>query len=136
MVKILKIWSGNKKNENLHRSETKTSKHNVQPTSRIRDGKSNRKSKNVIILHTYKEHKSEVNFVPRRSYDRAEDWMVTCSVCHGSGATGEGDLRKRCPNCDGSGKVRSNPQTRKIIRNSSWYARPPQIFSYKRKKRQ
>jgi len=46
-----------------------------------------------------------VYFMPRRLYDRAEDWMVTCSVCHGSGAIGEGDSRKRCPNCKGAGKV-------------------------------
>ncbi|MHA2186048.1 MAG: hypothetical protein ACXAAI_13730 [Promethearchaeota archaeon] len=57
--------------------------------------------------------------MPRRLYDRAEDWMVTCSVCHGSGATGEGDLRKRCPNCEGAGKVRSTPHTRKLIRDST-----------------
>ena len=59
------------------------------------------------------------NFMPGRSYDRAEDWMVTCSVCHGSGATGEGDIRKRCPNCEGAGKVSSTPQTRKLIRDST-----------------
>lgn len=116
---MLKTFSRNKKDANSHRSETKTSKHNVQPKSRIRGGKSSRKGKNAIILHIYRGHINEVNFVPRRSYDRAEDWMVTCSVCHGSGATGEGDLRKRCPNCDGSGKVRSTPKTRKIIRDST-----------------
>jgi len=59
------------------------------------------------------------NLMPGRSYDRAEDWMVTCSVCHGSGATGEGDIRKRCPNCKGAGKVSSTPQTRKLIRDST-----------------
>jgi DnaJ-class molecular chaperone len=57
--------------------------------------------------------------MPRRLYDRAEDWMVTCSVCHGSGAIGKGDLRKRCPNCEGAGKVSSTAKTRKLIRNSS-----------------
>ncbi len=77
------------------------------------------KVKTQLILCIYKGRMSKVNFVPRRLYDRAEDWMVTCSVCHGSGATGEGDLRKRCPNCDGAGKVSSNPQTRKLIRDST-----------------
>jgi hypothetical protein len=47
---MFKIKSGNKKNENSRRSETKTSKDNVQPTSRIRGGKSSRKGKNVISL--------------------------------------------------------------------------------------
>jgi len=77
------------------------------------------KVKTQLILIIYKGPISMVNFMPRRSYDRTEDWMVTCSVCHGSGATGEGDLRKRCPNCDGAGKVRSTPQTRKLIRDST-----------------
>ena len=77
------------------------------------------KVKTQLILHIYKGRINKVNFMPRRLYDRAEDWMVTCSVCHGSGATGEGDLRKRCPNCDGAGKVSSTPQTRKIIRDST-----------------
>ena len=71
----------------------------------------------INLINIQKSNQQKVNFVPRRLYDRAEDWMVTCSVCHGSGATGEGDLRKRCPNCEGAGKVRSTPQTRKLIRD-------------------
>ena len=57
--------------------------------------------------------------MPRKYYERAEDWMVTCPVCHGTGTTGEEVLRKRCPKCDGAGKLSSTPQTRKAIRNST-----------------
>jgi hypothetical protein len=72
-----------------------------------------------LILHTYRRFVNKVNFMPRKYYERAEDWMVTCSVCHGSGATGEGDSRKRCPKCDGAGRLSSTPQTRKALRNST-----------------
>jgi RecJ-like exonuclease len=94
---------------------------NIMSSQRVEfvEEKAVEKVKTPVILHIYKECISKVNFVPRRSYDRAEDWMVTCSVCHGTGATGKGDLRKRCPNCDGSGKVRSTSKTRKIIRDST-----------------
>ena len=66
----------------------------------------------------YRRSLKDVNLMPRRSYDRAENWMVTCSVCHGSGATGKGDLRKRCPNCEGAGRVRSTPKTRRKLQDS------------------
>jgi cytochrome c553 len=51
----------------------------------------NRKEGKSAINITYMQitHK-QGEFSPRRSYDRAEDWMVTCSVCHGTGATGKG----------------------------------------------
>ena len=77
------------------------------------------KIKTKLIFYIYKGRIRKVNFVSGRLYDRAEDWMVTCSVCHGSGAIGEGDLRKRCPNCDGAGKVSSTPKTRKLLRDST-----------------
>ena len=94
---------------------------NIRSSKRVDfvEEKAVEKVKTQLILCIYKGRISKVNFVPRRLYDRAEDWMVTCSVCHGSGATGEGDLRKRCPNCDGAGKVSSTPQTRKLIRDST-----------------
>jgi len=44
--------------------------------------------------------------MPRKYYERGEDWLVTCPVCHGTGTTGEGISRKRCPKCDGTGKLR------------------------------
>jgi len=44
--------------------------------------------------------------VPRKYYERGDDWLVTCPVCHGTGTTGEGVSRKRCPKCDGAGKLR------------------------------
>jgi len=80
----------------------------------------NRRESESAINITYMQitHK-QGEFLPRRSYDRAEDWMVTCPVCHGTGATGEGDSRKRCPNCEGAGQVSSTLQTRKLIRNST-----------------
>ena len=37
--------------------------------------------------------------MPRRYYEREEDWMVTCPECHGRGTIGTGDSRKRCPKC-------------------------------------
>jgi len=94
---------------------------NRMPSQRVEfvEEKAIEKVKTQLILHIYKGRINKVNFMPRRLYDRAEDWLVTCSVCHGSGATGKGDLRKRCPNCDGAGKVSSTPQTRKLIQDSA-----------------
>ena len=46
-----------------------------------------------------------VNFMPR-NYERDEDWLVVCPVCHGTGTIGEGASRKRCLKCDGAGKLR------------------------------
>jgi DnaJ-class molecular chaperone len=74
--------------------------------------KNRREDKNAINI-TYRGLINKVNFMPRKFYERAEDWLVTCPVCHGTGATGEGDSRKRCPKCDGAGKVSSTSQTRK-----------------------
>jgi RecJ-like exonuclease len=81
--------------------------------------KTGEKVKTQVILYIYRGRINEANFMPRRLYERAEDWLVTCSVCHGSGAIGEGDSRKRCPNCEGAGKVRSTLQTRKLLRDST-----------------
>ncbi|MDH5753608.1 MAG: hypothetical protein OEY95_00135 [Candidatus Bathyarchaeota archaeon] len=44
--------------------------------------------------------------MPRKYYERGEDWLITCPVCRGTGTTGEGVSRKRCPKCDGAGKLR------------------------------
>ena len=49
---------------------------------------------------------NKVNFMPRKFYERGEDWLVPCPVCHGTGTTGEGASRKRCPKGDGAGKLR------------------------------
>jgi len=94
---------------------------NRRPSKRVEfvEEKTVEKVKTQLILHLYKGRINKVNFMPRKFYDRAEDWMVTCPVCHGTGATGEGDSRKRCPKCDGAGKLSSTPQTRKSIRNST-----------------
>jgi RecJ-like exonuclease len=81
--------------------------------------KTEEKMRAQLILHTCGVLINKVNFMPRRSYERAEDWMVTCSVCHGTGTVGEGDSRKRCPNCEGAGQVSSTQKTRKLIRNST-----------------
>jgi DnaJ-class molecular chaperone len=81
--------------------------------------KNRREDESTINITYMQSTYKKGEFLPRRSYDRAEDWMVTCSVCHGTGTTGEGDSRKRCPNCDGAGQVSSTPQTRKLIRNST-----------------
>jgi DnaJ-class molecular chaperone len=77
----------------------------------------NRREGNSAINITYNGRINKVNFMPRKYYERREDWLVTCPVCHGTGSAGEGDSRKRCPKCDGAGKINSTPQTRKSIRN-------------------
>jgi len=58
--------------------------------------------------------------MPRTYYERAEDWMVTCPVCHGKGTIGEGDSRRLCPKCGGAGNLSSTPETRKLVRDSTW----------------
>jgi len=80
--------------------------------------KNRREDKNTINI-TYKGHINKGNFMPRKYYERAEDWLVTCPVCHGTGTAGEGGSRKRCPKCDGARKLSSTQQTRKSIRNST-----------------
>jgi len=67
----------------------------------------NRKEgKNAInITYIQRTHK-QGEFNPRKYYERGDDWLVTCPVCHGIGTTGEGVSRKRCPKCDGAGKLR------------------------------
>ena len=57
--------------------------------------------------------------MPRKYYERPEDWLVTCPLCHGIGTTDEGRSRKRCQKCEGAGKLSSTTQTRKSIRNST-----------------
>ena len=47
----------------------------------------------------------KVNFMPRRYYERDEDWQVTCPVYLGEGTRGKGVSRKRCPKCDRAGKL-------------------------------
>jgi len=49
---------------------------------------------------------NKVNFLPRRYYERDEDWLVTCPECRGDGTIGKGISRKRCPICDGTGKLK------------------------------
>jgi len=114
------IWKQERWEFPQERNENKQNRRSSKRVDFVEE-KAVEKVKTQLILHIYKGRINKVNFMPRRLYDRAEDWMVTCSVCHGSGAIGEGDLRKRCPNCDGAGKVSSTPQTRKLIRDSTWY---------------
>ena len=69
-------------------------------------GERNRREGNNVINITYRGLINRVNFMSRRSYERDEDWLVTCPVCNGTGTTGEGVSRKRCPKCDGAGKLK------------------------------
>jgi RecJ-like exonuclease len=70
-------------------------------------GERNRKEgKNAINITYIRGIINKVNFMPRKYYERGEDWLVTCPVCHGTGTTGKGISRKRCPKCDGVGKLR------------------------------
>jgi len=78
-----------------------------------------REGKNAINITYMQSTHKQGEFLPRKYYERAEDWLVTGPVCHGTGTAGEGDSRKRCPKCDGAGKVSSTSQTRKSIRNST-----------------
>jgi DnaJ-class molecular chaperone len=41
-----------------------------------------------------------------RSYERDEDWLMTCPECHGQGTIGSGDNRVRCSRCNGAGKIK------------------------------
>ena len=67
----------------------------------------NRKEgKNPINMHTYTGLMNKVNFMSRKYYEREDDWLVTCPLCHGTGTTGEGVSRKQCPKCDGTGKLK------------------------------
>jgi DnaJ-class molecular chaperone len=49
----------------------------------------------------------KVNFMSETYHERDEDWMVTCPECHGTGAIGTEDSRKRCPKCGGSGRIKT-----------------------------
>jgi len=72
----------------------------------LAEERNRKEGKNAInITYIQRTHK-QVNFMPRKYYERGEDWLATCPVCHGTGTTGEGISRKRCPKCDGAGKLR------------------------------
>jgi len=45
-------------------------------------------------------------FMPGTYYERDEDWLMTCPECRGNGSTGTGALRKKCPKCDGAGRIK------------------------------
>ncbi len=70
------------------------------------EGERNRREGKNAIYITYSWLMNKVNFMSRKYYERDEDWLVTCPVCHGTGTTGEGVSRKRCQKCRGAGKLR------------------------------
>jgi DnaJ-class molecular chaperone len=41
-----------------------------------------------------------------QSYERDEDWLMTCPECNGQGTIGTGDNRKRCSKCNGAGRIK------------------------------
>jgi DnaJ-class molecular chaperone len=65
-----------------------------------------REGKKAINVTCIQRTHKQANLMSRKSYERDEDWLVTCPVCHGTGTTGEGASRKRCPKCDGAGKLK------------------------------
>jgi len=47
-----------------------------------------------------------VDLMSGRSYERGEDWMITCPDCKGNGAIGTGTSRIKCPKCSGAGRIK------------------------------
>jgi hypothetical protein len=52
--------------------------------------------------------------MPRTYYERAEDWMVTCPVCHGKGTIGKGGFEKIVPKMWWSRKSQFYPRNAEI----------------------